>query len=705
MRYRQWVIRESDPAAVKNLEQSGISPLVAHTLAARGIADPETALSEYLSADSTRLHDPMRMRDMRPACDRIQSALQNGEKIAVYGDYDVDGITSVCVLVRFLRGEGADCTYYIPDRIEEGYGINAEALSRMKQDGVSLVITVDTGITANAQADYAAEIGLDLVITDHHECTETLPRACAVVNPHRRDCEYPFKSLAGVGVAFKLVCALAGTERLGEMLVRFADLAALGTVADIMPMTEENRVIVSLGLTGAAKPGNKGLCKLISQAGLCDRKLSTASIGYALAPRINAAGRMGCASVAAELLLTDDCEKAAELAARLCALNRERQAVEAALYEEALERIGGAYPEGLPPALVLAGEGWHQGVIGITASKLCEKYGRPVFMLSTQNGEAKGSARSVGGFSLFDALSSCRAMLLTFGGHEQAAGFSLREDRIEDFRAEMCRLAAGVKQKCRTDGILDIDFIPQPQELTVENVRRLSQLEPFGAGNPEPVICLPCAQVLSVCGICSGKHIKLKAMWEGIEIETILFGVGEAGFAFYEGELVDLAGTVEINQYRGRSTLQLVLLDIRCEESARIACDREASLYRCFASGGPLDSEEACCMVPSRDEFVAVWRYIKRSAKRSAYGGPPPEATDSSFREDIRRIACKAAKGAGFRLSYGKTRVCLDVFSDCGLIQCRYDGDCVEITLTERGDKVDLNGSETLRRLKQYSKA
>ena len=377
------------------------------------------------------------MKDMDKAVARIHRALADGERMAVFGDYDVDGITSTVLLVDYLRGKGADCLKYIPRRVEDGYGLGKEALRSLWERGVTLVITVDCGITGVEEARFAREIGLDLVITDHHECREVLPEAEAVVDPRRPDCPYPFKHLAGVGVALKLALAL-DEQREEALFARYCTLAAIGTVADVMQMTGENRTIVCRGLEAIGSTDFLGLRALLQETGLADKEVTSVQIGFVLAPRINAAGRMGEAELAADLLLTDDPAHAELMARELCGLNRERQAVEQEIFAQAVEQIE-YLPAGERSALVLSSEVWHQGVVGIVASRLSEKYSCPSFMIHLQNGVGKGSCRSYGGFNLFAALESCQDLLVDFGGHELAAGFNIREEDIPPFRQRMNR--------------------------------------------------------------------------------------------------------------------------------------------------------------------------------------------------------------------------------------------------------------------------
>ena len=377
MKYKKWNQAAPDRSAVLALVEAGLPALAATVLCARGVDTPEAAAA-FLAAADAPLHDPMLLRDMDRAVERMERALAGNEYIAVYGDYDVDGITSTCLLTRFLSARGARVLPYIPDRLEEGYGLNREAVELLADKGVTLIVTVDCGITAVEEARYAASLGLDVIITDHHECKDELPQAVAVVDPHRRDCGYPFPCLAGVGVALKLALALTPGPERERVLSEYADLAAIGTVADVMQLSGENRAIVRRGLQALAQTRRPGLRALIREAGAEGKALTASCIGFTLAPRINAAGRMGCAPVAAELLLTEDPGRAEALSHALCALNRERQSIEGHIYEECLARLE-RESAGQRRSIVLAGEGWHQGVVGIVASRLAEKYACPTF--------------------------------------------------------------------------------------------------------------------------------------------------------------------------------------------------------------------------------------------------------------------------------------------------------------------------------------
>ena len=438
MKFSKWHIAPAEEADIRRLGEAGYPQLVSQVLAARGISTAEEAAA-FLERGRDLTCSPFLMKDMDRAVECISRAISQGRRMAVFGDYDVDGITATVILVDYLKSRGVDVLHYIPRRIEDGYGLGQDAIRSLHEQGVELLITVDCGITGVEEVDFAASLGMDVVITDHHECKDTLPRAVAVVDPHRPDCTYPFPYLAGCGVALKLVLALGGESREEALFSRYCTLAAIGTIADVMPMSGENRIIVSRGLECITQSDFIGLHALLQEAGLMDKAITSVQVGFVLAPRINAAGRMGAADKAADLLLCQDPAEAARLARELCALNRERQAVEQTIYAKAVEQI-----DHLPPqersALVLASDTWHQGVVGIVASRLSEKYACPSFMIHLSGTVGKGSCRSWGGFNLFAALERCSDLLLDFGGHELAAGFTIDVANIPAFRQRMNQL-------------------------------------------------------------------------------------------------------------------------------------------------------------------------------------------------------------------------------------------------------------------------
>ena len=685
MKYQQWNRPAAEPGGQAALTAAGIAPLPALVLAARGIDDPEKA-RRFLSSGVELLEDPFALLDMDKAVARITRALQCGETMAVYGDYDVDGITSTCLLTSYLRSRGGDVVLYIPDRMEEGYGVSRGAIDLLHTQGVTLIITVDCGITAVEETGYAAALGMDLVITDHHECKEAIPDAVAVVDPRRPDCPYPFKGLAGVGVALKLVLALGGPEKRDGLLREYADLAAIGTVADVMPLTGENRCIVHMGLRQIRHTGRPGLSALLREAGLAEKPLTSMNIGYTLAPRLNASGRMGCAQVAAELLLTGDSVRGEELAKALCSLNRERQAIEADIFAESVA-LCEAMPAEERSALVLSGEGWHQGVVGIVASRLAEKYSCPAFMICLQDGHGKGSCRSFGGFNLFAALEQCSDLLEGFGGHELAAGFTIAQEQIGTFRERMNRL---VRQRTGGEEMvseLDIDAeITDPSVLTLEQVEAMDILEPYGAGNAKPVFSMTGCTVSSCTEVGGGRHLKLKLAVGGRVFDAIFFAATAAEAGVSTGDRIDIAFCPQINEFRGWRSVQLQITDLR---PALTRAQSERALYERFARGEELSPQEAAFLLPSREEFVLLWRYLKGRA-----------GNESVMEESPRRMTRNLSRDFGHHAPLPRTMVCLEVFDERGLISLERHTGSLQIQFRAVEGKVDLEQSSILRRLR-----
>ncbi len=683
MRYKQWKIAHPSPEGRAQLERAGIPSLLACVLSARGVTEPEQAW-KLLTPGEEPLLDPMLLKDMDRAVLRVGRALKTGELMAVYGDYDVDGITSTCLLTDCLTRLGGRVRSYIPDRLEEGYGLNEEAVLHLAQQGVTLIITVDCGITAAREVEFARELGIDVVITDHHECKQAIPEAAAVVDPHRPDCPYPFKGLAGVGVALKLAMAAAGPDRAGLVFREYADLAAVGTVADVMPMTGENRTIVQTGLAALAHPRRVGLAQLMEEAGLGDKPVTSVSIGYTLAPRINAAGRMGQADLAAELLLTRDPGRAAALAQELCALNRERQTIECEIFQECVQRLERRPQSGI---ILLADEHWHQGVVGIVASRLTEKYSCPAFMVCLDQGIGKGSCRSWGGVNLFHLLTQCQDLLEGFGGHAMAAGFTVREENIPALERRLRQLVLEERAGEELPSLLEIDAAVLPQELTVEAVEALDALEPCGAGNPRPVLVLTGAHMISAAQVGRGRHLKLRLEGRGVPLDAIFFSVDGSELGLTPGCRVDVAFYPQINDFRGVRSVQLQVVDLR---HAMTRAQLEQSIYEKYRRGEPLSPQEAQSLLPTRAEFVCLWRYLER------------QCAGQTFLEDtLARIAQKSARSGGQSERPNHTLVCLEVMEERGLISLERQSGRVQITLHRLEHKVDLNASAILRRLRE----
>ena len=675
VKYGIWNEKKPDMTSVNALVSAGYAPLSAMVLAARGIQDGAQA-KNYLDR-SAPLPDPFLMTDMALAAGRVALAIENKEKIAVFGDYDVDGITATCLLTDFLRRHGGSCVSYIPGRLEEGYGLNAIALHQLHDEGVQLIVTVDCGITAVAEAQLCKELGMDLVITDHHECKDSLPEAVAVVDPHRPDGGYPHKDLSGVGIAFKLACALCGDTE--AVLSEYADMVCLGTVADVMPLRGENRVFAARGLELLAHTKRPGIAALMAECG-CDPKTVTSStIGFMLAPRINAAGRMGQIDLAVKLFLTDDPQEAADAAKALCALNRQRQAVESEIYRQAVAML----PAGKPPeAIVLADESWHQGVVGIVASRIAEEYACPAFLICLDGDHGKASSRSHGGFNLFASLSALSPLLESYGGHELAAGFTISRKNIPEFRRQICALAADYYQDDLPRTSLDIDCAIDPELLTIPGIDSLKVLEPCGNGCPKPVLSMSGLTIDRISMVGGGRHMRLRLRKGHFTFGAIYFSANPQSVSIAQGDLVDVAFQPQVNEYRGDRIVQMNLLDIR--PSCRAACSAETSLYRALQKGEHL-SQESVSSLPDRAMLAMVWRYLA--------------GVGTEIQESPLCLCRKIVRWAGKPLSLGQLSICLDIFQDVGLLEITRLHKSITIRLTPGEGKADLNASQTMQRL------
>ena len=683
MKYGIWNIGTYDAAQQNSLCQAGFSPLTAAVLCSRGYGS-EPAARAYLDVEAP-LGDPMQLMDMDKAAARVNAALDRGETIAVFGDYDVDGITATCLLTDFLRSMGGHVVPYIPGRIEEGYGLNEMAIATLKDEGVKLIVTVDCGITAEAEALLCKESGMDLVITDHHECKDTLPQAVAVVDPHRKDCTYPHAQLAGVGVAFKLAAAVSGDQL--AVLEKYSDLVCLGTVADVMSLQGENRTMVSRGLAALTESPRVGIRALMAECGCEGQPVTAGLIGYTLAPRINAAGRMGQVPVAVELFLTEDPVKASQLAADLCKMNRQRQNVELDIYKDASARLGSMDAE--PDVIVLSGDNWHQGVVGIVASRLAEEYSCPTFLICMDGDKGKASSRSYGGFNLFSALEELSPLLESYGGHELAAGFTIARENIDAFREEMGRLCREFISSGRSRTALEIDCEVAPELLTIKNVDALDELEPSGAGCPRPVFYMSRVRVDQLSAVGGGKHLRLRVSKHGKNFGGIFFSTTAVGASVAEGDLVDIAFQPQINEFRGSRSVQLNLVDIRQDFSFRQMAEQDLELYDSLTSHAPVEESRLEEALPRRQEFVALWKYLTANAK------------DDKLEECPQCLARKSARSANLPCSVLRTLICLDVFEELGLLSAVHHSKALQIRLTDNGRKVDLESSAILRRLRE----
>lgn len=690
-----WNIGSPDKETVSKVkEELGISEFLAKLIVSKGFTKAEEA-DEYLNGGYELLYDPFLMPDMEKAVNRIRKAVENGEKILVYGDYDVDGVTSVALLLLYLKSKGAIIEYYIPERISEGYGLNSTAIDKFKADGISLIITVDSGITASDEVKYASSLGIDTVITDHHECREQLPEAVAVVNPHRQDSKYPFEELAGVGVVFKLVCALEDNKNTKELCKKYCDIVALGTVADVMPIVDENRVIVKIGLEKLDKTGNYGLRALISyafaqKANSKHRHLTASSISFGLAPRINAAGRIGDVNRAVKLLITEDKDEADRIAEYLCSVNRERQLIEGEIFEQAIKQIESSDDFDNDKVIVLTSDMWHLGVIGIVASKITERYGLPSILISFDGDTGKGSGRSVKGFNINEAISQCKEHLIKYGGHELAAGLTVSRDNVDDFRKKINEYAKSAFDFDTVRTYVDADFELSPKDITVENVAEIAKLEPYGLRNCEPIFYMGDVKIKDIYAIGDGKHLKLILEKDGTDITAVYFGMTKEFFPYCEGTKADVMFTLGINEFRGFTTVQMIVKDIRPENKAFEKTLEQQKMFEDMRVGKiKCDSEH----LPDLMDFRTIFMYIKNAV--SCY--------DKTTHFSVYRLSVRISSDYNTIISPLKLRIALEVFNEMGLIVLETSSekpDDIGIALVKTGAKVDLSESSFLQSIR-----
>ncbi|HJQ24298.1 MAG TPA: single-stranded-DNA-specific exonuclease RecJ [Blastocatellia bacterium] len=562
---KRWVQTHCDAQAVSRLARElHLSEILATLLANRGITDPQTA-QHFLYPSLNHLHDPFLMQDMRAAVRRILEAIERKEKILIYGDYDVDGTTSTVILKKALTIIGADVSYYIPERLKDGYGLRDDAMEMAKAQGYHLVISVDTGIRARQVVEHARALGLDIIITDHHLPEPGLPRANAVLNPKREDCNYPNKNLAGCGVAFKLAQALFIETDRPQLVEPFIKIAAIGTIADIVPLTGENRVIAKFGLAGLSRPNNPGLRALLEVAGVAGRAVSCVDVGFRIGPRINAVGRMAGASAAVDLFDAPDLETAMKLAMQMNEQNLARQQAEADILAQVMEAIERDESVRQSRVAVIAGHGWHRGVIGIVASKVVEHLHRPAIIISIEGGIGHGSGRSIEAFHLLNGLESCGELFERFGGHAHAAGMAIAADRIDELRRRLNDYAATVLTDDALVPIVETDYTLPLKLASLETLAELSRLEPFGPGNPQPVFESHGAQIVQAPRVLKDKHLKFRVQQSSRWLDCLWWGAGHRAQDVFLGDRVSLAFTLSENTYNGNTQAQLILKDLKIE--------------------------------------------------------------------------------------------------------------------------------------------
>lgn len=602
MGFKKWIVADHDKELAKELaEECDVDPIVALIASSRGYDDP-TDLEQFLSYEPV-FSDPRRTADIVIAAEIVNAAIEDGVKIAVYGDYDCDGVTATALLYNYLTSRNADCIYYIPDRFNEGYGMNEDAVKKLYAEGVKLIITVDNGISAIKEIQLAKSLGMDVVVTDHHLPSDVLPNADAVVDPHRKDCSSAFKEICGAEVAFRLICVMENKEP-EELLPYFADILSLAVLGDIMPLTAENRSIVKYGVEKLKTAPLTGLSALMSVAGLEKKSIDATKIAFTLTPRINASGRMGDAKRAVELLISQNMMSALGIANEIDNDNSLRQQTEKKILAEVLKQIEDNGYEN-QRVIVCSGYDWHAGVIGIVAARVAERYSKPAIMITVDSeGFAHGSGRGVEGFSLFDAISKCKELLTKFGGHEQAAGISLREENIELFREEINKYAENLDYTVPT---LHIDCRLNPAALTVDLATAIKSLEPFGTKNPAPVFGIWGVTLTRVTSIGGGKHLRMLFSKGNNTFSALLFGVSNDSFCFDEGDVLDLAVAVQENEFKGEICVSVIIKAMRMNGTDDDKLFTELFLWEDFLLKKDRDYNP---IAPNRQEIGLVYKYV-----------------------------------------------------------------------------------------------
>lgn len=669
---KKWLCSPA-PAGVNNEITAQFGELLGGVMLSRGITTLDRA-REFFGCSS--LSDPLLMKDMESTVDVIRQALDEGKKITVYGDYDCDGVTSTAMLYGYLDAMGAEVEYYIPDR-SEGYGMNIPALEKILDQGTELIITVDNGVSAVEEAEYIRQRGAQLVITDHHQPPQELPVCEACVNPHRQDDNSPFKELCGAGVVLKLLCALEEDEEF--VMEQYAELAAVGTIGDVMPLVGENRYIVRRGIEDIRASQNIGIDRLLRTAGVSPESVDATTVAFSICPRINAAGRIAAADKAVQLLMADSPEQAGLLSEELNLMNENRRAEEARIMEDVSRQLESDPSILRERVLVVSGEGWHHGVIGIVAARLLEKYGKPVLMISVENGEARGSARGIDGFSIYKLLDRCSRVLTKFGGHPKAGGFSLPAYRVEDFRQMVYAFCRECYPKM-PEYTVSADMEITGDRLTEEALNSLSQLEPCGEGNQRPVFLLRNCTVESKRALKDGRYTSFELRSGGVKLKALCFGIPFAKFHPEQGSMVDIIAAAELNEFRGVKSVTLKVQEIRpsgFREDRFFAAQRT---YEEISRGEGCDSRLAPRVIPDRNALMAVYDLLRK------YGGA--------------MSAEELCIYGGSDLNYCMLRIALDTFASAGMAEQSADADTVRlIPVTHKTDLMASGFLADLRRM------
>lgn len=672
---RKWEVRPLDKERAAAFAQTyGVPFFLAMLMNIRGL-DDAAHLREFLG-EGEPLSDPFLLKDMDKAAARITRAVDNMEKIAVYGDYDADGVTSTAMLYSYLETRGADVIFYIPQREGEGYGMNIGAVEYLKEQGVSLIVTVDNGISSVQEVARANELGIDVVVTDHHRPQEILPDAVAVVDAYRPDDTSPYKHFSGVGIAFKLLMALEdGAGDVEDLLEAYSDLAAIGTIGDIVPLTGENRTLIRAGLERLSQSDRPGVQALLENAGIAGKALTSTNVAFTLVPRINATGRMGAPERAVRLLISGYEEEAEVLSEEICADNEERRRVEAEIAEAAFADIEAkGYMK--DRVVVVDGENWHHGVIGIVASRVTERCGKPCMIISRGETEAKGSGRSIEGFSLFEAICACGDLLIKFGGHPMAAGITLKPENIEAFRRRINQYAAEYFPQMPTQTVT-LDCKLNPAALSVSMAQSLTQLEPFGNGNPQPVFGLFNMELSNVTSVGSGGHLRLTLEKNGAVITAMRFNTKPEELPYHIGDKIDLAVQLEAREFRGQPSLTVIVRDMKFAAFNTEKNIASLASFEKWQRGEVLSAEDKNRLYPDRACLAAIYRALR---------------TVNGKETDQVRFVSQFGKD----MTLGLFKTALLVFEERGLVHSEIADDTFTATLIETSGKTDITRSPVL---------
>ena len=672
---RKWEVRPLDKERAAAFAQTyGVPFFLAMLMNIRGL-DDAAHLREFLG-EGEPLSDPFLLKDMDKAAARITRAVDNMEKIAVYGDYDADGVTSTAMLYSYLETRGADVIFYIPQREGEGYGMNIGAVEYLKEQGVSLIVTVDNGISSVQEVARANELGIDVVVTDHHRPQEILPDAVAVVDAYRPDDTSPYKHFSGVGIAFKLLMALEdGAGDVEDLLEAYSDLAAIGTIGDIVPLTGENRTLIRAGLERLSQSDRPGVQALLENAGIAGKALTSTNVAFTLVPRINATGRMGAPERAVRLLISGYEEEAEVLSEEICADNEERRRVEAEIAEAAFADIEAkGYMK--DRVVVVDGENWHHGVIGIVASRVTERCGKPCMIISRGETEAKGSGRSIEGFSLFEAICACGDLLIKFGGHPMAAGITLKPENIEAFRKRINQYAAEHFPQMPTQTVT-LDCKLNPAALSVSMAQSLTQLEPFGNGNPQPVFGLFNMELSNVTPVGGGGHLRLTLEKNGAVITAMRFNTKPEELPYHIGDKIDLAVQLEAREFRGQPSLTVIVRDMKFAAFNTEKNIASLASFEKWQRGEVLSAEDKNRLYPDRACLAAIYRALR---------------TVNGKETDQGRFVSQFGKD----MTLGLFKTALLVFEERGLVHSEIADDTFTATLIETSGKTDITRSPVL---------